>query len=82
MGKGKNPSAATMKVAEKRALEVPEMAAVAQIWLAPSMKPKHLQKLHDQGYLLNQKLGEWKVPSEHRIPNLELGEIVLFVPFI
>ena len=82
MGKGKNPSAAAKKVAEKRALEVPEMAAAAQIWLAPTTKPKHLLKLHEQGYLPKQKLGEWKAPGEHRIPNLEPGEIVLFVPFI
>jgi hypothetical protein len=32
--------------------------------------------------LLEQKLEEWKAPREHRIPNLEPGEIVLFVPFI
>ena len=42
MGKGKNPSAAAKKVAEKRALEVPEMAVAAQIWPTPSAKPKHL----------------------------------------
>ena len=47
MGKGKNSSATAKKVTEKRALEVPEMAAVAQIWLAPSTKPKHLQMLYD-----------------------------------
>ena len=82
MGKGKNPSTATKKVAEKRALEVLEMAAATQIWPSPSTKPKHLQKLHDQGYLPDQKLGEWKAPDEHHIPNLELGEIVLFVSFI
>jgi len=58
------------------------MAAVAQIWPVPSTKPKHLQKLHDQGYLPDQKLGEWKAPGEHLIPNLERGEIVLFIPFI
>jgi len=29
MGKGKNPSAAAKKSTEKRALEVPEMAAAA-----------------------------------------------------
>ena len=77
MGKGKN-----LRITEKRALEVPEMAAVAQIWPVPSTKPKHLQKLHDQGYLPDQKLGEWKAPGEHLIPNLERGEIVLFIPFI
>ena len=82
MGKGKNPSVAAKKVVEKRALEVPEMATATHIWLAPSTKPKHLQKLHDQGYLPDQKLGEWKAPSEHHIPNLEPGEIVLFIPFI
>ena len=82
MGKEKNLSPAAKKSIEKRALEVPEMAAAAWIWPMPSTKPKHLQKLHDHGYLLDQKLGEWKAPREHRIPNLELGEIVLFVPFI
>jgi len=82
MGKGKNLSAATKKVAEKRTLEVPEMAAAAQIWPTPSIKPKHLQKLYDQGYLPDQKLGEWSAPGEHRIPNLEPGEIVFFIPFI
>jgi hypothetical protein len=46
------------------------------------MKKKHLQKLHEQGLLREQNLGEWKAPREHRIPNLKLGEIVLFVPFI
>ena len=57
MGKGNNPSAAAKKVAEKRALEVSEMAAASQIWPAPSTKPKHLQKLCDQGYLPDQKHG-------------------------
>ena len=82
MGKGKNPSTAAKKSAEKRALEVPEMATAAQIWPTLSTKPKHLQKLHDQGYLPDRKLGEWKAPREHCIPNLEPGEIILFVPFI
>jgi hypothetical protein len=31
---------------------------------------------------MDQKLGEWKAPGEHRIPNIEPSEIVLFVPFI
>ena len=62
MGKSKNSSAAAKKVAEKRVLEVPEMAVAAQIWPAPITKPKHLLKLHEQGYLPEQKLGEWKVP--------------------
>jgi len=82
MGKSKNSSTAAKKVTKKRALEVPEMAAAAQIWPAPTIKPKHLLTLHEQGYLPEQKLGEWKAPVEHRIPNLEPGEIVLFVPFI
>ena len=51
MGKGKNSSATTKKTIEKRVLEVPEMVAAAQIWPTPSMKPKHLQKLCEQGYL-------------------------------
>ena len=82
MGKSKNSSAAAKKVIEKRALEVPKMVVAAQIWPAPTTKPKHLLKLHEQGYLPKQKLGEWKVPREHHIPILESGEIVLFVPFI
>ena len=47
MGKGKNSSAAAKKVTEKRALEVPEMAATAQIWPALVTKLKHLLKLHE-----------------------------------
>ena len=82
MAKSKNLSAATKKVVEKRALEVPKMAITAQIWLASVTKPKHLSKLHEQGYLPEQSLGEWKAPGEHRIPNLEPSEIVLFVLFI
>ena len=82
MGKGKNSSVTAKKVTEKRALEVPKMAAAAQIWPTPVTKPKHLLKLHEQGYLLEQKLGEWKVSREHHIPNLEPGEIVLFMSFI
>ena len=82
MSKGKNSSVATKKVAKKRALEVPEMATTAQIWPALITKLKHLLKLHEQGYLPEQKLGEWKAPGEHHIPNLEPGEIVLIVPFI
>ena len=82
MGKGKNPSATAKKVAEKMALEAPKMAVGTQIWPAPVTKPKHLLKLHEQGYLSEQKLREWKASGEHRIPNLEPGEIVLFVPFI
>jgi hypothetical protein len=71
-----------MKAAEKQAMEVPEMATAALIWLAPTTKKKHLQRLHEQRLLSKQKLGEWKAPGEHRIPNLKPGEIVLFVPFI
>ena len=82
MGKSKNSSAATKKVIEKRALEVPKRVVAAQIWPAPTTKPKHLLKLHEQGYLLEQKLGEWKAPGEQRISNLDPDEIVLFVPFI
>ena len=70
MGKGKNSSTATKKVTEERVLEVSEMAAAAQIWPVPVMKLKHLLRLHEQGNLLEQKLGEWKAPGEHRIPNL------------
>ena len=51
MGKGKNLSTAAKKVVEKRALEVLEMDAIAQILPSPSTKPKHLQMLYDQGYL-------------------------------
>jgi len=51
MGKGKNSSTTTKKTTEKRALEVPEMAIAAQIWLAPSTKAKHLKRLREQGYL-------------------------------
>ena len=58
------------------------MVVAAQIWPAPTTKPKHLLKLHEQGYLPKQKLGELKVPGEHRVPILEPGKIVLFVPFI
>ena len=47
MGKGKNLSATSKKVAEKRALEVPEMATATQIYPASVMKPKHLLKLHE-----------------------------------
>ena len=82
MGKSKKSSIAAKKVAENRMFEVPEMTTAAQIWLALTTKPKHLLKLHEQGYLPKQKLGEWKVPREHHIPILESGEIVLFVPFI
>ena len=62
MGESKNSSTTTKKAADKRVLEVPEIAAAAQIWPAPITKPKHLLKLHEQGYLPEQKLGEWKVP--------------------
>ena len=47
MGKGKNSSVVAKKVTEKRALEVLEMAAAAQIYPASVMKPKHLLKLHE-----------------------------------
>jgi hypothetical protein len=63
-------------------MEVLEMNVAALIWPAPTTKKKHLQRLHEQGLLPKQKLGEWKAPGEHRIPNLDPGEIVLFVSFI
>ena len=65
-------SSAAKESTEKEVLEVPEMATAVQVWPAPVTK----------GYLPEQKLGEWKATGEHRIPNLEPGEIVLFVPFI
>ena len=49
MGKGKNSSTAAKKTTEKRALDVPEMATVTQIWPVPSTKSKHLQKLLSRG---------------------------------
>jgi hypothetical protein len=82
MGRSKSSSAASKKVDKKQAMEVPEMAITALIWPTPTMKKKHLQRLHEQGLLLEQKLGEWKAPGEHRIPNLKPSEIMLFVPFI
>lgn len=77
-----NSSSTAAKKAEKQALEVPEMAAVAQIWPNPITKKKHLKELHEQGLLPMQNLGDWKASVEQRIPNLEPGEIVLFTSFI
>jgi hypothetical protein len=58
MERSKSSSIASKKAAEKQVMEVPEMAVVALIWPAPITKKKHLQKLHEQGLLLEQKLGE------------------------
>lgn len=58
------------------------MATAAQIWPAPVTKACHLQCLREQGYLPEQKLGEWKAAGEHRISNLEPSKIVLFVLFV
>jgi len=49
MGKGKNSSTAAKKTTEKRALDVPEMDTVTQIWPVSSTKSKHLQKLLSRG---------------------------------
>jgi hypothetical protein len=42
MGRSKSSSAALKKATEKQAMEVPEMAATALIWPAPTTKKKHL----------------------------------------
>jgi hypothetical protein len=79
MGRSKSLSATSKKAIKKQAMEVPEMATATLIWPSPTTKKKHLQRLLEQGLLLEQKLKELRAPGEHRIPNLEPGEIVLFV---
>jgi hypothetical protein len=41
-----------------------------------------LQELADQGLIQEKGLTDWKVPGEHQVPNLNPGEIVLFLSFI
>jgi hypothetical protein len=42
MGRSKSSSAASKKATEKQMMEVPEIAAAALIWPAPTTKKKHL----------------------------------------
>jgi hypothetical protein len=41
-----------------------------------------LKELVDEGLLQKKELTDWKVPSEHWVPYLQLGDIVLFVSFV
>lgn len=54
------------------------MSAELKIWVEPNTTEKMLEKLHTNGYLPSKELDEWSAPGEHRIPYLNLGEIVLF----
>jgi hypothetical protein len=65
MGRCKSSSAASKKATKKQVMEVLEMAVNTLIWPAPTTKKKHQQRLHEQGLLPEQKLGEWKAPGEH-----------------
>jgi hypothetical protein len=58
------------------------MRATASAWLVPVTKEEQLKELVDEGLLQEKELADWKVPGEHRVPYLQLGEIVLFVSFV
>jgi hypothetical protein len=43
---------------------------------------EQLKELADEGLIQDQGIAEWKAPREHRVPSLNPGEIILFVPFV
>lgn len=56
--------------------------AELHIWEESTVKEEALEKMHEDGLLPEKTLGEWKAPGNHRVPELEEGEIVLFTPFV
>jgi hypothetical protein len=92
MCKGKNSGVSSSKkiteVDEDQVLEVIKnkeflaMMATTSSWPVPSTTEEQLKELADEGLIEDQGLAEWKAPREHRVPSLNPGEIVLFVPFV
>jgi hypothetical protein len=56
--------------------------AAEKVWPAPSTTEDQLRELVSDGLIEDQGFAEWKIPSEHRVPSLSPGEIILFVSFI
>lgn len=71
MAKTWKPKGAFAKVTAASNIELLAMAAEAKIWPEPSLKKVDLKRLHDEGYLLREELGEWKAPGRHRVPSHE-----------
>lgn len=46
------------------------------------MKEDALKKLHEDRLLPEKHFGTWKAPSNHHVPDLEEGDIVMFTPFV
>jgi hypothetical protein len=56
--------------------ELVEMAAATKMWPTPTMKLKHLKRLHEQRLLSKQRLSGWEAAGEHRVLVLRSGQIV------
>ena len=86
MAKSKKVIAAVATLASKGSknlvVEVEPYATKLKIWEESTINEEMLVKLHEDGFLPEKDLTEWKVPGNHRVPELEEGEIVLFTPFI
>jgi hypothetical protein len=52
------------------------MEAALVAWEESRITKKHLAKLHADGLLPDEVLGEWKAPINHRIPAPETGGLV------
>lgn len=58
------------------------MARTAKVFVDSTTTQKQLEDFVAAGLIQEQLLSEWKLPGEHRVSELQPGEIVLFVPFI
>jgi hypothetical protein len=58
------------------------MRAAEKIWPSSTTIEDQLWELVSDGLIQDQGLADWKTPSEHCVPSLGLGEIVLFISFI
>lgn len=62
--------------------ELVAMARIVKVFVDSTATQKQLEDLVAAGLIQEQAFSEWKLPGEHRVPELQPGEIVLFVPFI
>lgn len=58
------------------------MARAAKVFTAPTTTQEQLDDLVTDGLIQDKVYSELKFPGEHRVPSLQPGEIVLFVPHI
>jgi hypothetical protein len=56
--------------------------AAEKVWPTPTTREDQIKELEAQGLIQPKDLSGWHVPSEHRVPYVNPGDIVLFLSFV